>query len=475
MKLSRRSAGAALAAVLFVVPAGLHASAAVLGDDGAVVRVTAGTYGDLFPEGAAAPSDASVLAVDVITPGEPRTRRLVPGTEGVATDLSPTLVFEPSSGTTYLIWESRSSDPAGSSLQLAGLHGDEWLGPVELSVDAAPLTGAPTVLITRDDFPKPTVTEGQVVLSRTVLHVVWSELAPGGEAMVQYTPVVIEDGAYIGWNPVYRLDEIDPNEAAAEALPSSGLTRSPTLSAGTDVHTAIIAFVNATTGRLLTVQARVLPGELGLLADRIPAAVAAAGYSDGEDRLEAIRGVLRSQIIEIGGRFNPGVIDHFADAAVAAAEVLHEAKPKRPIAALGDDLRSQIIEIGATVLGDVGRPAMAKASRVLEIQGDGGLVGEAAIPVPNLVHLRLVRDLPVPSGGDGPPKIYASEDGTRLLVSWEGAAGIVFTESLADVPTVAGEEAAVAPWSEPLVLDPGASTDAGEIDSMLRARVLQRP
>jgi hypothetical protein len=465
---------ALLAAALIAVPGVLHASEAALGNDGRLFRVTAGTYADLFPEGTAAEPDAPVLALDVSKPGEPKLRQLVPGSETAARDLSPVLVFEPGSATAYVVWESRR-DAETSAILLAGRNTDGWIGPVELSGDAAPQKGAPKVLITRDELRRPSVTEGQVLEARTVLHIVWWEQAGAGDAAVQYTPVVIENGAYIGWNPVFRLDSLDPHEPVAKPPGASDLFRSPALSSGTDVHTAMIAFANAKTDRLLTVQARVLPGELGLLADRIPDAVVAAGYSEGADRLEAIRGALRSQIIEIGGRFNPGVIDHFAASAVAAAESLHAAKPNRPIGALGDDLRSQIIEIGANVLGGVDRPTRAKASRVLEAAGPEP---ETDGTLSNLVYLRLVRDLPVPEAGEGPSKIYASEDGSRLLVSWQSEEGTFFTESLPEAGEAeAGAEAAgAASWTEPLALELAeARPDPGEVDAILRARVLQRP
>lgn len=462
-----RQTAALLAAALLAAPGVLRASDAALGDGGKLYRLTAGTYADLFPDGTAAEPDAAVLALDVIAPGEPRLRWLVPGSESPAVDLSPALVFEPASQIAYAIWESRR-DSETSAILLAGFREDAWLGPVEIASHAAPLKQAPTVLITRDEFGQADVTEGQVRTTRTVLHVLWWERSGAGEPIVRYSPVVFEDGAYVGWNPVFRLDALDPNEPTEGLTGSPDLFRSPALSAGTDVHTAMIAFANPRTGRLLTVQARVLPGELGLLADRIPDAVVTAGYSDGEDRLAAIRGTLRSHVIEIGDRFNPAVIEHFADAAVAAAEVLYEAKPNRPIAALADELRSHVIEIGARLLGGVERPTQAKASRVLEVTP---LEADAAEVVSSLVDLRLVRDLPVPEGVSGTSDIYASEDGTRLLVSWKSGRGIFYSESLPE----AAEGGGGASWTMPLALELGEEADEAEIEAILRARVLQRP
>lgn len=468
MKILRQTA-VLLALLAVSIPVAGQGSDAALGDDGALYLAVAGSYSELFPGGTDAAPGSAVLALDVLAPGESRVRRLVPGSEGAATDLSPVVVFEPSSGTAYVLWESRRAS-GSSAILLAGLRGDDWIGAVELSGDAAPLKRAPSVLITRSEFPRPTVTEGQVLQGRTVLHVVWWEQTGNGDAAVQYTPVVMENGTYIGWNPVFRLDRLDPNEALPGPVTGSELHRSPALSPGLDVHTAIIAFTNPRTGRLLTVQARVLPGELGLLADRIPDAVVAAGYSDGPDRLENIRGILRSHVIEIGSRFNPGVIGHFADAVVAAAEVVHEADPDLPLRALGDDLRSHVIEIGAHMLGDVGRPALAKASRVLEVRaGDAEQSPEA---VSNLVHLRVVRDMPAPEVGSGTVRVYVSEDGERLLVSWRDEDGVTYRESLSEAAAQSAESGA---WTGPLALELGGETVSPDVESILRARVLQRP
>lgn len=483
------------AGLLLAAPAAAEPGAVALGDRGELYRALAGTYGDLFPDGGAAAPETPVLAIEIDEPGEQRVRRLVPGSEGTGADGSPALVFEADSGTAYVVWESRS-DPGSSSVLLAGLRGGDWTEAYELSGDVDPLKGSPLVLITRDRYDVPTVADGIVQRNRSVLHVVWWERAAGGSESIQYTPVVLEAGAYVGWNPVYRLNDLDPAGAAPPSAAGASLYSSPSLSRGKDLHTVMVAFANQESARLLTVEARVLPGELGLIADRLHDAVIDTGFDAGEDRLRSIRGVLRAVIIEIGRRFNPGVTEHFAESVVEAAQKLHDARPHRGIRPFAGDLRATIIEIGVQTLGDVDRQIESKATRVLEVADAGTAAGGPAENVPSVVRLRLVRDLPAPTqpdgaeevdepdgpdgaapGGPAPPRgparIFASEDGTRLLVSWEREGEVVYTESL---ETSAGPQGEGSSWTEPLTLDVGeGGLSPDEVERILRSRVQRQP
>lgn len=474
-------------------PAAAEPGAVALGDRGELYRAVAGEYGDLFPDGAEAAPGTPVLALEIDRPGEARVRRLVPGSEAAGVDGSPALVFEADSGTAFVVWESRS-DPGSSSVRLAALRGDDWTEPFELSGDVDPLKGSPLVLITRDAYEVPTVADGIVQRNRSVLHVVWWERAAGGSESIQYTPIVLEAGAYVGWNPVYRLNDLDPAGSAASS-PALGqsLYSSPSLSRGKDLHTVMVAFANQESARLLTVEARVLPGELGLIADRLHDAVIDVGYDAGEDRIRSIRGVLRAVIIEIGRRFNPGVTAHFAESVVEAAQRLHDAKPHRGLRPFAGDLRATIIEIGVKSLGDVDRQIESKASRVLEVADESGGAAAPAESVPSVVRLRLVRDLPAPTEPDGPggndgaapggaapprgpARIFASEDGTRLLVSWEREGEVVYTESLEEPAGSAGPDGEESSWTEPLTLEVGEGRlSPDEVERILRSRVQRQP
>jgi hypothetical protein len=491
-------------ALLLALTAGLAGAPAIadeprvaaLGDRGEVYRALTGTYGKLFPKGGAASASTPVLALEISEPGESPVRLLVPGSEGPGVDGSPALVFEADSGTAFVVWESRAAAEP-SRVLLAGLRGDEWTDPHELSGDVDPLKGSPQILITRDRYQLPTVADGIVQRNRSVLHAVWWERAGDGTESIQYTPVVLESGVYVGWNPVYRLNDLDPQSqsaaGSAPAGPGDGLYSSPSLSRGKDLHAVMVAFANRETSRLLTVEARVLPGELGLIADRLERAVVEIGYDPGPDRIRSIRGVLRATIIEIGVRFNPGVTNHFAESVVEAAQKLHDAKPHRGIRPFAGDLRATIIEIGVQALGDVDRQVESKSSRVLEVVDEGGSQASGQ-SVPSVVRLRLVRDLPAPQepddpgrlapaapGGEAPhtpARIFSSEDGTRLLVSWEREGTVVYTESV-ELGKGAKAGTGEAPsWTAPLVLEVGDGAgrlSADEVERILRSRVQRQP
>ena len=449
------AAGLLLVALCSAPAAAQAPQRAVLGDGGALYVATAGSYGDLFPGGKAYPAKRSVLVLDLLRPGAERERQIVPGTGGPATDGSPALVYEETSKTLYVIWESRNS-PEVSELDLASLGPDGWTQPVEISGDVTRLKGAPKVVISRDEYEVPDSGDPATRRVRTVLHVVWWEASEDGDQTF-YTPVVLDNGEYLGFNPVYQLSGFAPAPPDATKLPD-GLTRSPSLTLGPNGRSAILGFVDDGSARLRVAEAVVLPGELGYMADRGAADLEASGKSPFDKLLDKLRG----QIIEIGDRLHPGIIDHFAKEVVDAAQNLHDEEPGKPVASLGDKLRGQIIEIGARSLIDIDRPAAPLAATPIELAPPDG----SAQP-PELIELRLVTDLPAPPAVEGAAQIFLSADGRRVLVSWSKDDQIFYTESTAET----GEDA----WSEPkrLVLDDSlAGVDPAEI---LQARVRQLP
>ncbi len=283
---------------------------------------------------------------------------------------------------------------------------------------------------------------------------VWWEAAVEGDR-TYYTPVVLDQGTYLGWNPVYRLSALVGSPASVAPLPE-GLARSPRLSVGRDGRSAILGFVDEASSRLLVAEALVLPGELGYMADRGDEKLRQAGGEAFDKLLDDLRG----QIIEIGDRLHPGIISRFAEDVVGAARELHDEEPGKPVESLGDKLRGQIIEIGARSLVDIDRSPPPLAAATIELAPP-----EGSPQPPELIDLRLVADLPAPPAVEGPAQIYLSADGSRVLVSWFHDDQILYTESKAE----SGPDA----WSEPkqLVIDESLTgVDPAEI---LQARARQ--
>ncbi|HEX6199204.1 MAG TPA: hypothetical protein VF150_02985, partial [Thermoanaerobaculia bacterium] len=250
---------------------------------------------------------------------------------------------------------------------------------------------------------------------------------------VFYTPVVLEAGRYVGWNPVVALASFEPEapEPAAGAA-ASELLRVPELTAGEDVHTAVIGYVNSASGRLVTLETRILPGELGALADDIRADIIEIGARE-PGKVQAVAEKCRADIIEIGNRLNGGIVRHFADRASGSVAGISSAEPERPLEALADDVRADIIEIGADLLGGPGM--QRKGSRLLEIGPAGppasGGSNPPATGTTHLVRIQLVSDRPAPPLDGVAAKIFMSEDGERVLVGWASKGKVYYTETLA--------------------------------------------
>jgi len=453
----------ALGAAFAALPAVHASSSAALGNDGELFVARVGTYGELFPEGESTPAGRPVLAVDRMTQDHPTERLLVPGTGDAITERSPTLLYEKSSRTLYVIWEGMR-DPTVSALLLASLDDDGWSKPIEISGDISPLKGEPQVLISTDRFTTPG-TDGPVERDRTLLHIVWWEESEGFEE-IYFTPVVLDDGVYVGWNPVFRLNDLDTSEPVEGPRLPRSLLRSPRITAGGDLHAAVIGFTDGRSGRFLISETRLLPPELGVIADDIRSQIIEIGRTGNGNGVGSLFDKIRSQIIEIGHELNPGAVSHFASQCVSVTRRTLEEGGDRPIEALANDIRSQIIEIGARTLVDLEARSVATHDQVVEIAPRED-VPEGVIATTHLVRLRLLSRRPAPPVPGGPVEIYLSEDGQRALVSWIEDGNLYYTET--------AETGAEASWTTPrhLALDDGLG--ASQAEQVLRRRVSRRP
>ncbi len=400
-------------------------AATALGDEGSLYQVLAGTRGDLFPQTAAEDAGNAVLALDVIQPDGTHDRTLLPATGGPEVEGTPSAVFEDSSERLYVVWESKKS-AAVSRLLLAGFDTDGWSQPIEISGDVSPLKDEPRVLIGRDRFALRDATGESQSHSRTVIHVLWREEGSAGNGLF-YAPVILEAGRYIGWNPVVALADLEtdsgtPDGAAAELL------RTPVLAPGQDIYSAIVAFASPTTGRLIAVEARILPGEIGFLADDIRADIIEIGNRD-RDKISALAKAFRSEVIDTAQQFNSDLVQHFADLARAAILDDYDSDPDQPPGALADRIRADIIEIGARLLGGSGGRGLAY--QLLQVDPDDSDQGTGGSPfeVTHLLSLKTVADRPIPPLDGIPANIFVSEDGEQLLVAWLSKGKVYYTES----------------------------------------------
>ncbi|HSL84219.1 MAG TPA: hypothetical protein VLF66_15710, partial [Thermoanaerobaculia bacterium] len=296
----------------------------------------------------------------------------------------------------------------------------------------------------------------------------------GAETGYFYTPVLLENGRYLGWNPVVALGELDPSPAAEDsgAVPAD-LLRTPEIAPGRDLHSVVVGFFHPRSGRVVTAEVRLIPGEIGFIADDFRGQIIEIG-ARGRAELPALGDKFRGQIIESGHRLNGGVMAHFGERARSAFLDLLEGSAGRPVEASADDFRGQIIEIGARLTGGPGGGILAELVEIAppEAPADGAEGAEGVDPAaPAVRHLLLVQSVaahPAPPLGEVSARMFLSEDGERVLVGWLQRNKVFYTETV-DEPAQ-GE----APWSPVRFLTLTDDLGPFEAAGILEARVRRR-
>jgi hypothetical protein len=446
---------------LFLATAFVHAAEtsrdAALSSDGAVFVASSGVCSDLLPTCAPEVSDRPVLALDIRVPGEPSQRLLVPGTDDVAADGTPAVLYEDVSGSLFLIWESKGV--SSSSVNIIRFQDGQFSAVVELSGDIQPLKGPPQVVLTRGEYHLGGTEE--TLLSRhvrSVLHVVWWEQGPGPEE-VFYTPVILADGHYLGHNSVHNLTALDHSEAPQPRiqLPVE-LHRAPSLEPGRDEHSVVVGFVNPASQHFVAFEMRVVAGELSDLADQLQAEMLAQGELYQSGQLPQFAERIRSHVIEMGHRMHPATLAALADetrTAILAEGPDHDGDSLF----LSERIRSHVIEMGSRMAASGGlaaSPLDTTATLVIPTRP------QSAGAMAHDVCVRIVESRLAPEVGAGSVNLYLAPNGRRAIASWQGADGVYYRES-----TESG-------WTEPRRIALDGTVDAARAELILRQRVRER-
>lgn len=434
---------------------------ATLGAGGKLYQVLSGTYGDLFPD-AAGQAEHSVLALEISVPGEEPVRLLVPGTEDSAVESSPALVFEDSSDGIFLIWESRTSF-IHSQIKLASYLSEAWSDPILLPGEFFSLKTSPSLAVTRDTFVSVGADGTPSRHSRTIYHTVWWEEAASGERVV-YSPVVLLDGVYIGWNPLFVLNDLDfGDEAAGPFLASETLSQAPSIFAGSNDESVVVGLVDQATRQLVELEISVVPGELGALASELEWAVTEAGESLYPHNLRALGDRARAHLIDFGLqlRLNPFMLDYLA--VVGAAGVATGDPAEQSLSSFAQRARAHLIDFGARMRSQtLSEAADREVSTWLLEFGSGDESGFGETPPHSLaVILGAVRE--IPWTGKGATSLYVSPDAREATVAWQGEDDrLYFTESTGDE------------WSEVRYLQLTDDLDLNRAHDMLEQRTHDR-
>jgi len=329
------------------------------------------------------------------------------------------------------------------------------------------LKTSPQFTSTRDSFPSTDADGTSTTHYRTVLHVVWQELNSANQLESFYTPIVIKDGAYIGWNPIYNLDDFMPPPASTVALsaPQAALASAPLLQNGPDGRTVVVAYTSTLLNRLASIEIDVLPEQLGELAGKTRSHIVDLGrqynYPTAPDALSKMAADTRVQIVGQGSAFQPDVIQSIADQ--IGTQIL--ASQGQDLLTLAEKTRSHIVDLGATLCGwGLRSPSGVDLAKILEIGDTPGAavpdVGELPDTVPYQFQFKLSSNLSVPRVGPGTVKLFSSQSGDRMIVSWAQTDRVFYRNSQGD-----------GSWSDPKQLIFSSNLDLNKAYQILGQRL----
>jgi hypothetical protein len=465
--MSRRTATLLAIAALASPLAGAAAAGPatrVLAPDGVVFAVTQGAYGELFPAGAEALPGDPVLAITIIHPDGASERLLVPDTAGPAEEELASLVLGPGGETLHVLWQSSA---AGSRLRLASLGAEGWGAVVDVSRAVRVVRGSPRAAVTRDRTELPAAgEEAPARFQRSVLHVVWLEEVGGA---VIYAPLVIEDGAYIGDHALYALDRLAAGggePALAGSSPLAGpVALAPGVEAGGDAGAAVAAFTDPESGLLVSVELRMVSGELSDLGNRLREGLLemTARLEPGSpNSLRELAAGAAARVIEAGDRLRPALVQLLAgeiEGYVLATGSDWAFQPET----MADRTRGELLALGAAFdHAPVQRIHDDARAHLINV----GHRSEAA-PLPSHdLRLRVTAERPAPVLPEGVAgSIFLSGDGEHALVAWEREGVVFFRESDAD---------AESGWGPVSSLGITTGEDPSPITELLRDRVRAR-
>jgi len=417
-------------AALFALPALAIPHEAVLGNEGELYLVKTGSYADLFPGGQETDASSTVLALDITRPGEAPQRMLVPGTKDKDVESSPSVIFETDSSTVFLVWESRSS-VSRSVLRLSSFDGTAWAPAIEVTGNSYSAKTSPQLITTRDAYSDTDADGHPALKHRTVLHLTWSEETAPAFYEAFYTPIILDEGTFIGANPILALNSFDTSADRPTATVPPELVRTPMMQAGRDGRTIMVSFTSALTGHLVALEVDVLPTQLRQLADKARAYIIDLGSHQKPD-LPTVATKSRDFILSSAGDFQPEVARSMADLLQSYILSLSPAPAGSDFKPLAEKARAYIIDLGAKFSGHVLRSGAGEskaASQIFQIVPRQDELAEN--PPTHLLQVRIAASRPAPVVGTGAIQVFVSETGANALVSWAGNDRVYYRDSMA--------------------------------------------
>jgi hypothetical protein len=394
-----------------------------LGSGGVLFTSRTGTYGQLFPGATDKPAHTQVLGLDIQGPEGSSQRLLVPGSQNVAANSQPFVLFENASGRLFLVWEGFTG--LHSAVNLITYDGARWSEVLKISGHPFTQKTAPRLATTFDQFRVHQSDGTQRVVERTTLHVVWYE-DDYDRVDVLYSPVVLENGELPELlPPILRLGEFaEPALESGESLgPSAELLRSPRIVPGPDNRSVLVAFADGNAGGVATLRLDLLPRELSDLADDLERFLEAESADPCGNGYRNVTERARAHLVLIGRSFNDFARDRLATE-LADWMLARAGKECNAVAgALSERARAYLVLIGRRALREAlvtsTHPAKSWTVRV-----EGPNATTQADLVVGAFALRSTPSALVP----GPSRIHVGNEGRTLLVSWLAGQRLIYQE-----------------------------------------------
>ena len=442
-----------------------------LGANGEIFVAHAGTYASLFPGGTATDPQNTVLALDVVDPASGMHRVLVPGTEGTDVEQLPFLLYEESSATLFMVWQTQVS-VIHPILNLGSYHDGHWGDVIDVISDPFARKSSPQLGVTHDTY-RNVAADGSgatTTVNRTVLHLVWAEDNATGSQDTLYTPIILDDGRYLGSNPIYRLNDYDSSPALTTDFSlAPALLTSPRLEPGSSGQAVVVTFADAHTKRLVSLSVGVLPRELSRLADGARAQIIEVGAKLYPKQLQALADSASAAILATGNDFYPEFVHSMADQ-VHALIVSTPSTPPHTLQNLAGGARAQIIEVGVKLTNrglrslDAASTAGAPAATIQEVHSSP----DDPDTETHLFEFQVAASRPAPQIGAGAVTIYSAADGQKALVSWQQGNTVQYLDSAA-----AGASTGAPSWNDVHSIQVSDQLSLDKVQLLLEHRVRQ--
>lgn len=456
MFMTRINRIAALLLAVGSISQGAWASAqreAVLGPNGELYTVRAGTFGELFPgQQNVAPANP-VLAIDIERPDTDRVRLLVKGTEGPDFDSAPFLLYEDVSNTVFLVWEIRLGG-VFPVLMMSG-YKDSWLDPYAIIDNPFSLKSAPQLTVTYDSYVED---DEESPKQRTILHLFWGQESDEGAVDTYYRPVFLENGRFLGRSPAFRLADLGSFGADGITVPAAALPTQLVKVQRNDERSILVAFGSA--GRLNTLEIGALPAQLGRVADGARSHIIDFGVRLYPGHLSTLAAGVKAEIIKRGSpTFDSELLKSLAE---QIESYVANASPKTPLKVIADGARSHIIDFGARLSDRGMKTSQAASSSLIEIDPSELDMADGEVAPSQILRMGRIASWPLPEGAPDDAQLFVSESGQRALICWADKNRVLYRES-----TAAG-------WTAPLEIRLSDSIDLQRAFDILEHRVRNR-